>query len=140
MISWTARPDIARFLAYVVTELPPSKLEWAIFRIEGERAVSILTAKALSYLLSCLMPSFVTTQSFNQIFAAYEKKTGKKIDVTYRSAQELQDTIANNPHDFASRLHLSWSVGQGQVGKPEQVSNGGYPEWNPKNVLAVLAP
>lgn len=94
----------------------------------------------ISYLSSYLTPFSRIIQSFNQIFAAYEKKTGKKIDVTYRSAQELQDTIASNPHDFASRLHLSWSVGQGQVGKPEQVSNGAYPEWNPKNVLAVLAP
>lgn len=115
-ISWTARPDIARFLAYVLTELPPSKLEWAIFRIEGERA------------------------SYNQIFAAYEKKTGKKIDVTYRSAQELQDAFASNPQDAGSYMQYVWTLGQGQVGKPEQVSNGVYPEWNPKNVLDVIGP
>lgn len=79
-------------------------------------------------------------QSFNQIFAAYEKKTGKKIDITYKSAQELQDVLASNPQDVLSYLQLTWSLGKGQVGKPEQVSNGLYPDWNPKNVLDVLAP
>lgn len=39
-ISWTTSPDIARFVAYVLTSLPASKLEWQTFRIEGERAVS----------------------------------------------------------------------------------------------------
>lgn len=79
-------------------------------------------------------------QSFNQIFAAYEQKTGKKIDVTYKSAQELKDALASNPRDFLSYLQLVWSLGQGQVGTPEQVSNGEYPEWNPKKVLDVIAP
>lgn len=39
-ISWTTSPDIARFVVYVLTSLPASKLEWQTFRIEGERAVS----------------------------------------------------------------------------------------------------
>jgi len=37
--SFTAQPDIGRFVAYVLTNLPRSKLEWRIFRIEAERKV-----------------------------------------------------------------------------------------------------
>ena len=39
-ISWTTRGDIGRFVAYVLTALPKEKLEWRIFRIEGDRTVS----------------------------------------------------------------------------------------------------
>lgn len=38
-VSFTSRPDIARYLTYVLTTLPASKLEWSVFRIEGERLV-----------------------------------------------------------------------------------------------------
>jgi len=38
--SFTTQPDIGRFVAYVLTNLPRSKLEWQIFRIEAERKVS----------------------------------------------------------------------------------------------------
>jgi hypothetical protein len=37
--SFTAQSDIGRYLAYVLTNLPRSKIEWRIFRIEGERKV-----------------------------------------------------------------------------------------------------
>ncbi|KAJ7153110.1 hypothetical protein C8R43DRAFT_1002933 [Mycena crocata] len=36
-ISWTSVPDIAGFVAYVLTALPTSELENRIFRIEGDR-------------------------------------------------------------------------------------------------------
>lgn len=39
-MSFTARPDIARYVAYVLTTLPESKLEWKSFHIEGDRLVS----------------------------------------------------------------------------------------------------
>jgi hypothetical protein len=37
--SFTAQSDIGRFVAYVLINLPRSKLEWQIFRIEAERKV-----------------------------------------------------------------------------------------------------
>ena len=37
--SFTAQSDIGRYVAYVLTNLPLSKIEWRIFRIEGERKV-----------------------------------------------------------------------------------------------------
>ncbi|KAJ7806864.1 hypothetical protein B0H14DRAFT_3091354 [Mycena olivaceomarginata] len=36
-VSFTAVPDIAGFVAYVLTSLPPSELQDRIFRLEGER-------------------------------------------------------------------------------------------------------
>lgn len=38
-ISFTAREDIARYMAHVLTSLPAETLEWRIFRIEGDRQV-----------------------------------------------------------------------------------------------------
>jgi hypothetical protein len=40
LTSFTTQPDIGRFVAYVLTNLPQSKLEWRTFRIEAERKVS----------------------------------------------------------------------------------------------------
>lgn len=40
-ISWTSKYDVASFVAYVLTTLPPSELQWQTFRIEGDRLVSI---------------------------------------------------------------------------------------------------
>jgi hypothetical protein len=37
--SFTSQPDVGRFVAYVLTNLPRSKLEWRTFRIEAERKV-----------------------------------------------------------------------------------------------------
>lgn len=38
-ISWTARKDIARFLAHVLVHSPASRLQNQILRLEGDRAV-----------------------------------------------------------------------------------------------------
>lgn len=37
--SFTAQSDIGRYVAYVLTNLPRSKIEWRTFRIEGDRKV-----------------------------------------------------------------------------------------------------
>jgi hypothetical protein len=37
--SFTAQSDIGRYVAYVLTNLPRSKIEWRVFRIEGDRKV-----------------------------------------------------------------------------------------------------
>ncbi len=37
--SFTAQSDIGRYVAYVLTNLPRSKIEWRVFRIESERKV-----------------------------------------------------------------------------------------------------
>jgi hypothetical protein len=37
--SFTTQLDIGRYVAYVLTHLPRSRLEWRMFRIEAERKV-----------------------------------------------------------------------------------------------------
>src|SRR5579863_7014603 len=37
--SFTTQPDIGRYVAYVLVNLPRSRLEWRTFRIEAERKV-----------------------------------------------------------------------------------------------------
>ncbi|TFY63177.1 hypothetical protein EVG20_g6417 [Dentipellis fragilis] len=115
-VSFTSRTDIGRFLAYTLTTLSPDQLSNKVFRIEGDRI------------------------SFNDVVKQYEAKTGKKVDITYRSIADLQAAIKANGQDFASVLHLSWAQGGGVVGKPEELSNGLYPGWNPKKVIEVIAP
>jgi len=41
-ISFTGRPDVARFIGFVFTNLPVEKLEWKILRLEGERTVGAI--------------------------------------------------------------------------------------------------
>ncbi|TFY63178.1 hypothetical protein EVG20_g6419 [Dentipellis fragilis] len=114
LVSFTARPDVARYVAYVLTEKPAKELEWKTFRMEGERV------------------------SFNSVFEQYTKKTGKKVDVTYRSTADLEDAVKKNPGDIMSTLLLSWAQGKGIVRKADEVTNGEFPEWNPKTVIEVL--
>jgi len=112
--SFTAQSDIGRYVAYVLTNLPRSKIEWRVFRIEGDR------------------------KSFNQIFKQHEDRTGKKLNVTYRPESELEAAIAKNPSDVPSLLQLEWGRGGGLVGSLDQLSVSEYPDWNPKTVADVL--
>ena len=82
----------------------------------------------------------VCVQSFNDIFKSYEAKTGKKLEVTYKSAAELQAAFTSNPHDLASLLHFAWSIGGGTVGNFEDVTNGEFPDFKPVKVIDVLVP
>ncbi|KAI0056345.1 NAD-P-binding protein [Artomyces pyxidatus] len=110
-ISFTSRPDAARYVVYALTQLPVSTLEYKIFEIEGER------------------------KSFNEVFKAYEAKTGKKVDVAYKSIRELQAAVAANPADFVSTLHIGWAS-EGLNGP--QLDNELYPDWHPKPVIDYL--
>jgi len=112
--SFTAQSDIGRYVAYVLTNLPQSKIEWRVFRIEGDR------------------------KTFNQIFKHHEERTGKKLNVTYRSEAELEAAVAKNPSDTLSFLQLEWGRGGGLVGSLDQLSVSEYPDWNPKTVADVL--
>ena len=46
-ISFTGRPDIARYVGFVFTTLPAEELEWKAFRLEGERTVGTIHALVL---------------------------------------------------------------------------------------------
>lgn len=68
--------------------------------------------------------------------AAYEAKTGKKLEVTHTPRSELENILEKNPEDFVTRLRLSWDIGGGVVG--DEIDNNLWPEWNPKKVLDIL--
>jgi hypothetical protein len=128
-ISFTHRVDIARFIGHVLTTLPASRLEWSTFRIEGERLVCDLLFGSSPCLLTLL-------QSFNEINAQYEKKTGTKLEVSYIPRSELKEAVAKNPGDIVAGFRLSWDEGDGAVG--EDTDNALWPEWNPKKVLEAI--
>ncbi|KAI0067604.1 NAD-P-binding protein [Artomyces pyxidatus] len=109
-MTFTSRPDLARFVVYTLTKLPVSTLEYKVFSIEGDR------------------------KSFNEIFEAYEAKTGKKVDVTYKSINELEAAVAANPADFLSMLHIRWVL-EGTIKTSDSYL---YPDWNPKPVIDYL--
>jgi len=75
-------------------------------------------------------------QSFNEIFKAYEAKTGKELEVTYIPVSELDARLAANPQDFASFLHKLWAT----AGPFLQTDNHMYPDWNPLSVLDNVLP
>ena len=70
-------------------------------------------------------------QSFNEIFKAYEVKTGKKLEITYIPVSDLDARLAANPEDFAAFLHKRWAT----MGPFLQTNNHLYPDWNPSSVL-----
>ncbi|KAH9963338.1 NAD-P-binding protein [Russula dissimulans] len=106
-ITFTSRPDIARYLAYVLTHVPPEQLKNRTLTIAGDN------------------------KSFNEIFKAYEEKTGKKIQVTYVPVTEIDAKIAANPEDFPAVLHKFWATS----GPFPRTDNHLYPGWNPSPVL-----
>jgi hypothetical protein len=45
-ISWTARRDVARFLAHVLVHSPASRLQNQVLRLEGDRVVRFLPSRS----------------------------------------------------------------------------------------------
>ncbi|KAL5531647.1 hypothetical protein ACEPAG_4524 [Sanghuangporus baumii] len=113
-ISWTTRDDIGRFVAHVLTELPKDKLEWRIFRIEGDRT------------------------SLNQIIEDYKARSGKNVSVAHRPRSELEERLKKDPSEVLTAVFLSWDKGQGPSGKPEELANSEFPQWKPKKVVDVI--
>ena len=70
-------------------------------------------------------------QSFNEIFKAYEAKTGKKLEITYIPVSDLDARLATNPQDFATFLQKYFAT----AGPFLQTDNHLYPDWNPSPVL-----
>jgi len=76
----------------------------------------------------------VLKQSFNEIFKAYEAKTGKKVDVTHVPISDVDARIAANPQNFPAVLHKFWAT----AGPFPRTDNDLYPDWNPTPVLDNL--
>ena len=127
-MSFTDLPDVVRFVVYAFTKLPLSKLEWAIIRLEGERTVSKFFGLPCFH-LKTLLPS----QTFDEIVKAYESKTGKSVEITRFSSEELKEL--KKAGDVYGVLYADWEEGGGIVGEPD---NDLYPGWNPKKVIEVI--
>jgi len=107
---FTSRTDIARYISYVLTHLPSEQLKNRSFTMAGDN------------------------KTFNEVFKAYEEKTGKKLEVTYIPISELDARIAANPHDFPSLLHKLLATN----GPFPRTDNHLYLDWNPSPVFDNL--
>jgi len=111
-IPFTSRPDIARYLSYVLTHLPADQLKNRTFTMAGD------------------------TKSFNEIFKGYEAKTGKKVEISYLSISELDARLAANPLDIFALIHKLWATGD--TSSSLNTDNYLYPGWNPTRVVDYI--
>ncbi|KAL5514200.1 hypothetical protein ACEPAG_2288 [Sanghuangporus baumii] len=113
-ISWTSSTDIARFVGHVLVNLPREKLEWRIFRIEGDRI------------------------SLDEIVSVWEKHSGKAATVSHRPRTTFEEAVQMNATDFISLFILTLDDGLMTVGNSGDLSNSDYPGWKSKEVINVL--
>ncbi|KZT55912.1 NAD(P)-binding protein [Calocera cornea HHB12733] len=111
LVTLTSRKDIARYVVHVLTTLPPSKFANRAIRVEGQRI------------------------SVNGVLEDYQKRTGKKLDITYVPLEVVRER-AKDPNDFRSWLGLVLEE-DGTVGKEEEV-NVDWPEFNPESVVDAI--
>ena len=71
-------------------------------------------------------------QSLNEVFSAYEKKHGVKLQVKYTPLEEVEEKLKKNPHDVLGFLSYKWATGKAIVGSP--LDNDLYPDWKPNPV------
>ncbi|EGZ12887.1 hypothetical protein PHYSODRAFT_510511 [Phytophthora sojae] len=105
--SITARRDLARFAAHVLSTTPKSELAGARFRFETDR-LSPMPIRALA-----------------------EKKLNKKIEVRYVDFEENKKKFDT---DFMAFLTTIFEDGRGAVGTQEEVAATAakyFPDWNP---------
>jgi len=110
-ITYTAVKDIGQYIAHALTTLPPSKLEGATILIEGDRA------------------------GIKEVIAEYEKRTGKKVEISYKSVEDLKASVAGNPYDFQSIFWLTVEDGQGVIGAEDEVNLYKPTGWNPTKAI-----
>lgn len=137
-MSFTSRSDIARYLAHVLTStclptdlslfvsfdltlfdllalaLPPSKLDYRTFLVEGSRA------------------------SLLELIALIENKTGQ-FNVVHTSIDDALER-AKIPDHFSDFVKAQWALGNG-CPKTESVveeTNALFPAWNPTPVQSFI--
>ena len=128
-VSWTTREDIARFMGYAFTHLTTSELSGKSLRIEGDNLVSNSPHQPTR------LPRQLSFQTYNEIIAAYENKTGKKVEVTRIPKEALLERAAAG--EMFAALYYSLEEYGGVVGKP--LDSDLFLDWNPKKVLDVIS-
>lgn len=135
LISFTSRGDVARFVAHVLTTLPPSKLINREFRVEGERTVRNTCPHLLNVGLS-FFRYFV--QSLQSIVNGYQERMGNSLAVNYLPVYALREAVEKNVGDVLSHIRLAWALGKGVVGERDELDNYEYSDWNPATALDVI--
>ncbi|TFK51515.1 NAD-binding protein [Heliocybe sulcata] len=118
-ISFTTRRDVARFVAHILTTLPPEQLYWKDFSLEGDR------------------------KTLNEICQGYQAKTGKKLEITYHPISEQETAMKENPQLSVPFIVawglINWDTGAAVLEKNEEkLSNRLWPDWNPTSAVDAL--
>jgi hypothetical protein len=74
----------------------------------------------------------------NTLAAKLEKLSDNKLDISHIPRSVLEENVLKNPRDAFASLFLGWDLGKGS--HPNPLSNGMYPDWNPKTAVEVLQP
>ncbi|KZO94723.1 NAD(P)-binding protein [Calocera viscosa TUFC12733] len=112
--SWTTIPDVARYAVYVLTHLPPSRLQNRVFNIEGDR------------------------KTFNEIVQLYVAKHPGEFQVSYKPVEALEEMVTKSEgKDFFHALMIEYSTGR-VAHDPAKLDNKEFPNWNPKKVVDIL--
>ena len=127
LITFTGRPDVARYVGYVFTNFPAEKLEWKEFRLEGERTVGTIYTLVSLRTTKCSR----SLQTFNEILKSYQEKTGKTLEITHTPPSELEKRSGLVP-----ALAFRWEMGDGVIG--DNLDNDLYPGWNPKKAVDCI--
>ena len=111
--TYTASPDSAFYIAYVLTHLAPSRLAWSSFRIEGERKANIETVKTIEAFL------------------------GEKVEIDWQDRGKLEEEIRRDGQLGAipQLLLILWAEGYGAVGEND---NALVPGFKPLTVAEAL--
>ena len=134
-VSWTTAEDVAKFVAFALTTLPREKIEWRLFRIEGDRMVS----NSMSSHPPRSIDKYLLPQSLDGIASLWEKQFGKSVTISHHSRAPFEEAVKKNPMDFVSLFILALDDGLLTVGNANELANDEYPDWNPKKVVDVLA-
>jgi hypothetical protein len=129
-ISFTSTDDVARFAAHTLTHVPRERLENQKLYFEADRIVSDLSRPFHTAWLT-------TMQSFYTLAQELQKVSPKPLEIVRTGRQEVDDAVAKNPKDMIAQFFLAFEQGKG-AHKPE-LSNGLWPEFNPKSAVQVLS-
>ncbi|KAH7099996.1 NAD(P)-binding protein [Auriculariales sp. MPI-PUGE-AT-0066] len=110
--SFTARPDVAHFMAFTLTHLPVARLNNAALTVEGEKA------------------------TFLEVVAAFDDVFGPKFEVAHRDVDETQKRVKElGKAAFVDFAFLAAELGWVNVGEND---NNLVPDWKPLTIRQTL--
>ncbi|CAE6542777.1 unnamed protein product [Rhizoctonia solani] len=109
--AWTTVEDVARFVPYILQNVPVEQLKNQKLRIEGDR------------------------KSFNEFVSIWERKHRVKLDVKYRPISELHKRISQDPSDHEAAIGREMFSGRAAEGP---ISSSLFLGWNPKSLEKAI--